>query len=222
MRTAYCWLRNNQSGAFIFFKPSPSTVKRYTFYQSLYCHDRSDPNRFSMEPLHLRPSTYRVHRWDAAIRIAVLAACVAAVGCLSWTTATGPHAKDHHVWDWQEEPVGAKCERSILIVVISRRLSRRWKLCRRVQPYEAEITNFQHSPLGIEPPMAPIGPNWSYSKLPFHLSRRFFWSYKLRFSSVKGVSFEAFKLLRHLTDQSYIKLSSSPIIWRDFLALEFW
>ena len=33
------------------------------------------------------------------------------------------------------------------VVVVTRRLSRGWKLCRRVQPYEAEITNhlnFQH------------------------------------------------------------------------------
>ena len=42
--------------------------------------------------------------------------------------------------------VGVSDQLGLLVVVISRRLSRRGKLCRRIQPYEAEITNFQQNP----------------------------------------------------------------------------
>ena len=57
-----------------------------------------------MEPLHRRHGALSSQRWDTAIRLVAVATGVAAVGCLSWTTATGPHAKDHYVWDWQEVP----------------------------------------------------------------------------------------------------------------------
>lgn len=43
-------------------------------------------------------------RCKVTIRVASCVVSVVAIICLAWSTATGPHEADYHVWDWQTVP----------------------------------------------------------------------------------------------------------------------
>lgn len=51
-----------------------------------------------------RQATCNAQRWELGLRIVAGIVGLVAIGCIAWTTATGPHAQDHYVWDWQEVP----------------------------------------------------------------------------------------------------------------------
>ncbi len=55
-------------------------------------------------PLRKRHATHNTQHGGMDIRIAAAVVCSVATCCITWTTATDPHAREHYIWDWQAVP----------------------------------------------------------------------------------------------------------------------